>query len=237
MTSPAGGASAGSNGDAGGDAQQDGAQASGQDFGALADQLGQVNATQEEMRQFLLSQPWTQQADEGAEAPAEGNDGLDLSFLDDAGYDQQAAQQLAGVFEAQVQKQVEAAKREMEQRFNSVNERVTERERMEQMRDLVEEFPDMANPDVAKQVVQQAHELVQANGWPTEFAADPRAWRLVYAAQQAFAAAQDEGSDDSDAAHLEGGAGAASAGGQRGDDFTQMLDAAAQGGRSVLPFP
>ena len=108
---------------------------------------------------------------------------------------------------------------------------------MEQMRDLVDEFPDMANPDVAKEIVGQAHELAQANGWPQEMAADPRFWRLTYAAQQAFAAAQEEGRDDPQAAHLEGGGGAASAQRSSGDDFLKMLDDGTQGGRNVLPFP
>lgn len=243
MTSPAGGTAA--SGDAAQNGQNGGgeadAQQSGPDLGALAEQLGQMSQGQEEMRNFLMSQPWAQQeaaqSDEGA--GDQQADGIDLSFLDDAyGVDQQTATQLADVIERQMQQREAALKQEFQKQLEGVTERVSERERMEQMRDLVDEFPDMADPDVAKPIVGQAHSLVEANGWPETLAADPRFWRVVYAAQQAFAAAQDEGGEDSQAAHLEGGAGAASAGGQRGDDITQILDGQAQSGRfSSIPFP
>jgi len=239
MSSPAGAASGASSGGDGGEAQQGEAQAAqGPDVGALAAQLGQMSEGQEQMRQFLMSQPWSQQEaqQENGEGAGGEPEALDLSFLDDAGYDQQTATALADVMQRQVQTQVEAAQREWQQQHQALNERVSEREKMEHMRDLVDEFPDMANPEIAQQVVQQAHQLTQANGWPAEMAADPRFWRIAYAAQQMFAQAQEEGSEQPDAAHLEGGAGAASAGGQQGDDFTQMLDAAGEGGRKVLPF-
>jgi hypothetical protein len=241
MTSPAGGAGA-ANG--GGDAAQNGQaaqgeaqQAQGPDVGALAEQLNGLSQSQEQMRDFLMSNPWAQQQGEPeGEGAGEEPGPLDLSFLDDAGYDQQAATQLAEVFERQMAQQLAAQKSEFEQRLNSVTERVSEREQMEMMRDLVDEFPDMAKTEVARPIVEQTHTMVEAYGWPKEVAADPRMWRLTYLAQSAMRNAQEEGSEQPEAAHLEGGAGAAGVQRQQGDDFTQILDAAAEGGRKVLPF-
>lgn len=241
MSSPAAAASGG-NGDAGqaqqGDAQQ--GEGQGPDVRALAQTLEGLSTGQEQMREFLMSQPWSQQAEDGGEQAGEPEPAnLDLSFLDDAGYDQQTASQLADVIERQMQQREAALKQEFQRELGNVTERVSERERLEQMRDLVDEFPDMASSEVATPVVQQAHSLVEANGWPEQLAADPRFWRLTYAAQQAFAAAEDEGSEEPGAAHLEGGAGASGAmAAQRGDDVRQMLDDQRNTGRhSALPFP
>lgn len=221
MSSPAGAPS----GDAGQTQQQaDGQAQQGPDIGALSQQMEQYGSTLEDMRNFLQTQPWTQQA-EGTGEPEPAQENLDLSFLDEAGYDQQAANQLAQIFENQMQQRESVLRQEFQKELSGVKETLTERQQMEHMRDLVDEFPDMAQPDVAQQIVQQAHQLAEANGWPQEMAADPRFWRVTYMAQQAAKAAQEEGRGDPGAAHLEGGAGAASAGGQReSNDILQALE-------------
>lgn len=241
MTSPAGGAGAASNGgDAGQGEAQQGEQAGGPDVSALAEQLGQMSEGQEQMRQFLMSQPWSaQQAQEGGEDAGGEPEGLDLSALDDMGYDRDAAQALADTIERQWQQREQSLRSEFDERLNTVDNRISERERLEAMQDLVAEFPDMAKPEVARDIVSQAQTLAEANGWSPELGADPRFWRMNYAAQEFFRLmAEEEGSEQPEAAHLEGGAGASGArAAQQGDDFRQMLDAAAQGGRQSLPFP
>lgn len=220
MTSPAGAPS----GDAG-QAQQSGeaTQQQGPDIGALSQQMESYGQTLEGMREFLQSQPWAQPT-EGAGEPEPAQENLDLSFLDEAGYDQQAATQLADVIEKQWQQREAALRAEMDQRHQQFENRLTEREQLEAMRDLVDEFPDMADPEVHTQIIDQARALVDARGWDPKMATDPRYWRDVYMQQQAAKAAQDEGREEPKTAHLEGGAGAASAGGQRGEnDILQAL--------------
>ena len=115
MTSPAGAAS-GAQGDAG---QSDGeAQAQqGPDVGALSEQLQQMSGGMEEMRSFLMSQPWAQQGDaEGAgEQPAEQP--LDLGFLDEQGYDTDTANQLANVIQSQWEQREAALRNEFQQQL------------------------------------------------------------------------------------------------------------------------
>lgn len=239
MSSPAGAASGATGGDAAGNGQGEGdaGQQSGPDLSALAETVGGTNESVEQMRQILLSEPWRQQ-EQQQEQEEPGAEPLDLSFLDDVTGDQEAATQLADVIERQWQQREAALQQRFDQRLAQQDERLNEREQIEHMRDLVGEFPDMADPKIATAIVQQANELASANGWPEQMASDPRFWRITYLAQQAIDAAQEEGSEQPSAAHLEGGAGATGAQAQqRGDDFRQMLDEASQGGASVLPYP
>jgi hypothetical protein len=239
MTSPAAGAPSGDaqQGDgttSGGEAQAQ----QGPDVGALTEQLNQLGQGMEGMREFLQSQPWQQPADEGAGGEPEQPQ-IDPNALTEYTYgDEEAAKNLASVIESQMAQREAALRQEFQRELGTVAERVTERERLEQMGDLVAEFPDMAKPEVAQQIVQQTHELAAANGWGDEWANSPSSWRLVYAAQEMHRIAQEEGREGQAPAHLEGGGGAAQA--QKanpGDDFLKMLDDGAGTGRSVLPFP
>jgi hypothetical protein len=237
MTSPAAGAPSGDaqqgeNGGGEAQAQQ------GPDVGALTEQLNALGQGMEGMREFLQSQPWQQQPDEGAGGEPEPQT-IDPSALSEYTYgDEDAAKQLASVIESQMAQREAALRQEFQRELGTVNERVSERERLEQMGELVAEFPDMQNPDVARAIVQQAHELAAAHGWGEEWANSPSSWRLVYAAQEMHKQAQEEGNGAPQPAHLEGGGGAAQAQSPNpGDDFLKMLDGSAGTGRGVLPFP
>jgi hypothetical protein len=237
------GAAAAAGGDGGGEAQQGAERAPtygngnghGADVAALAEQLGAMSSGQEEMRQFLMSQPWAQQAE--ADPYDDDSDDLGLDFEDDGdelrGYDDpggfdgdpdQMAEEIATATDGYVRAAVAPLANEL-----------AEMRRETAMRDLVAEFPDMGDPDIAGEVVQQAHALAEAHGHP-EVAGEPWFWRIVYAAQTAYQAAAEEGQEPPDTAHLEGGAG--SAGGQRQGETNPLLQAldGPPGGRNVLPF-
>jgi hypothetical protein len=236
MSDAATGAPSGDAGQSNGEAQAQ----QGPDVGAINEQLQALSGGFEEMRDFLQSNPWQQPADDGAGAePEPQQPHIDPDALTEYTYgDDEAARTLASVIENQWQQRENALRQEFQRELGNVSERVSERERLEQMRDLVDEFPDMANEDVARPIVQQAHELVAANGWPQQMATDPSFWRVVYAAQQAFAMHESEGRDGPAAAHLEGGSGGAGAASpqQRGEDLVKQIVSANGGGAGVLPF-
>jgi hypothetical protein len=223
---------------AGGDAAQgDGQQQQGeggQDVGALAEQLQAMQAGQEELRQFLTSQPWQQQQQGEEQQEETAEEPLDLSFLDpeDPGFDPNAlAERLGGLISQTAEQRAQAL-------IAPVQQQQAEMRRQNEARDLVAEFPEIANEETAQQVTSVARQLAEANGHP-ELADEPWMWRLTYLAGRAIDSANDEGSDEPGAAHLEGGGGARPTGGQQGDPadaYRQALREAARGGSSVLPF-
>jgi hypothetical protein len=219
MSDAATGAPSGDAGQSNGEAQAQ----QGPDVGAINEQLQALSGGFEEMRNFLQSNPWQQPADDGAGAePEPQQPHIDPDALTEYTYgDDEAARTLASVIENQWQQRENALRQEFQRELGNVSERVSERERLEQMRDLVDEFPDMANEDVARPIVQQAHELVAANGWPQQMATD-----------------ESEGRDGPAAAHLEGGSGGAGAASpqQRGEDLVKQIVSANGGGAGVLPF-
>lgn len=225
-------------GQAQGQQQADGGQQQGGDLAALAGHLEQLSQGQQEMREWLQGQQ--QQGQQQGEQQQEQAP-IDLSFIDtgDPAYDRQLAQQMAETFERTMQQREQALSERFEQRFGAFDERITEREREEQARDLVSEFPEMGQQETANQVVTYAQQLAQANGHP-ELAAEPWFWRLTYMAGRAADAAQAEGqgSGDPGAAHLEGGGGAnPGAGGQVDPGDAWIKNALSDGqGHRALPF-
>jgi hypothetical protein len=208
--------------------QQNGEAQAAPDWNALSSQLEQLAGGQEEMRQFLSSNPWEQQQQE---APAEQQPSeVDLSFLDpaDPAYDpENMSQQITAAFGQYMQQAVE-------QGTAPVVERMQEMQREQAARDLVGEFPDLQDPETAKEVVGASHEYASALGRP-DLGNDPQFWRLVYLSGRAIHSAQQEGSGDPGAAHLEGGGGPAT-GGAQVDPVQAILNGDGKKGAGVLPF-
>jgi hypothetical protein len=221
-----------------GDGQQQGGEGadSGPDFAAMQQALSSQGETLESMRDFLQSAPWQdiQQA-QGQEAPQQDDPfgELDLGILDPdvaAGMDpQQFSQQLSQTI-SQAAEQI--ADRQVEQRVGPVEQQLAEMQRQQDVASLVGEFPEIAEEDTAKQVLQAAGQLAEQMGQP-ELGQNPKFWRVVYMAGRAADAAAEEQGDISAPAGLESGAGATPGGGG-GDLGDQIVGARA--GRGVLPF-
>lgn len=230
-------ASVAANGQAAQAAQGDGGQAAdgqqqGPDIGALAGQLEQLQGGQEELRQFLLSNPWQQQEAAEPETPSEP-EALDLSFLDpdDPGWDpQQVAQRLSGLIDQAAEQKMQP----LQERLNSIESTNAEARREAEAERLANEFPELQQRDVAEQVVGAAQQIAEAYGQP-ELANEPWFWRMTYMAGRAAESAQQEGTEDPQAAHLEGGAGARPGGSQQVDGAEQILSPGRRG-RGALPF-
>jgi hypothetical protein len=221
-----------------GDGQQQGGEGadSGPDFAAMQQALSSQGETLESMRDFLQSAPWQdiQQA-QGQEAPQQDDPfgELDLGILDPdvaAGMDpQQFSQQLSQTI-SQAAEQI--ADRQVEQRVGPVEQQLAEMQRQQDVASLVGEFPEIAEEDTAKQVLQAAGQLAEQMGQP-ELGQNPKFWRVVYMAGRAADAAAEEQGDISAPVGLESGAGATPGGGG-GDLGDQIVGARA--GRGVLPF-
>lgn len=216
-----------------GDGQAQGGDDAGQqqapDTAALAQQLEALTGGQEEMRQFLMSQPWQQAEAQEAEQEIPGDEPLDLSFLDptEPGFDpNQVADRLGGLIDNVVEQR-------LQREINPLRESMDEQRRDLESRDLVAEFPEFGDPQIADQVVDASKQIAQAYGKP-ELANEPWFWRLTYMAGRAAESANEEGSGDPEAAHLEGGGGARPGGNPQVDLGEQIVSA--RRGRSVLPF-
>jgi hypothetical protein len=216
----------GQNGGGEGDAQQQQAQP---DFGALSQQLEQLAGGQEELRQFLASNPAFQQQEQQEEAEPASPE-VDLSWLDpaDPTYDpEQMSQRLTDSVGQYVQQAIQQGTAPvMEQMQDMQREQAAER--------LVNEFPDLRDQQVAEEVVRASHEYAGALGMP-QLGNDPGFWRLVYLSGRAIDSAQKEGSGDPGAAHLEGGGGA-NPGSAQVDPADVIMNAGGKKGASVLPF-
>lgn len=231
-TGQAGGA-AGGEGAAQGQAQGEGqAQQSGPDVSQLADLLGQQGQSLEEMRNFLASNPWAAQPQQ--EGEGEQGAEIDMSYLDDPTLDTAALQQ-------QMQSQIGGLVDQRAQALVApVEAKMAEMERRQEARDLLGEFPEMAEEATAQQVVKMAHEWANEN-FPPEIARviaqKPATWRAVYMMGRAAESANGEqqGSGDPGAAHLESGAGAGP--GQAPVDLKQMImNGGGTRGADVLNF-
>jgi hypothetical protein len=212
-------------GDAG---QGEAAQQQGPDMSALAEQIGNLTAGQEEMHQILRSEPW--RADEAQQEPdGQQEPELDLSqYLDpaDPQYDPtQLAEHLSDVVEKVV-----------EQRLEPLRQETKEIRQEREWQDVANQFPELVDEQVARPVFALAKEMAEHNGHP-ELSQEPWFVRMVYTAGKALEAAQEEGAESPSAAHLEGGGGAAPAGSQV-DAMTQVFGAGEDQplGRRALPF-
>jgi hypothetical protein len=216
-------------GDAG---QGEATQQQGPDLSALADQLGTLSAGQDEMREFLQSQPW-QTTDAPQEQQQEAEPELDLSqFLDpaDPSYDpNQVAQQLSDVVDRVVAQRLEQGLAPLQEQVKDVRQ---ERE----WQAIADEFPELEDRKIAEPVFGLAKQLADHNGHP-ELAQEPWFVRMAYITGKAMETANEEGAEAPSAAHLEGGGGAAPAGSQV-DALTQVFggEEGIPLGRKVLPF-
>ena len=208
-------------------------QTQGPDIGALAGQLEAMHAGQEQLRQLLMDSPVLQPQGE----PEADPEPLDLSFLmDDPGFDpQQMSQRLGGALEQAAQQQAQTAVNPLQERLDQMEQRLNESRIEQQARDMAAEFPELDDPQVAGQVVGAAQQIVEAQGWPAAVASEPAFWRLIFMAGRAAEAAQNEGTEDPRAAHLEGGAGARPGGSQQVHGVDSILSPDRKG-RGVLPF-
>lgn len=212
----------------GGEAAQENGQQAGPDFGALSSQLEQLVGGQEELRQYLSSEPWRQQAEPETAQQEPEKPEVDLSWLDpaDPAYDpEQLTQRLTDTF-AQYVEQAQ------QQAIAPVMQQMTEMRQEAELRDLLQEFPDLGDEQTSRQVVEAAHQYAQALGMP-HAANEAGFLRLVYLSGRAIDAAQQEGAEAPGAAHLEGGGGA-NPGSSQVDPVDAILKPGGKRGASVL---
>jgi hypothetical protein len=232
----ASGASPAGNGQ-GGDAGPAEGQGQGFDPGQISETLQGLQGSQEQLRQqfsdFMEQQPWQQQEQEPGEP--EPDPSMDLSFLGDPMLaPEQQAERLTQAFDQRVEQR---AQQMLEQQLSPLREGLDEMRLERGAEQLVSEFPEMADPQVANEVVQAAHQYADLLGQP-ELASNTALWRLVYMAGRAADMHSQEGADAPGAAHLEGGAGAAPGGSQvdLGDLIVNGGGQDAALGKRVLPF-
>jgi hypothetical protein len=246
MSAP--GASAGTAGgngngsDAGGDVARQGAQEAQQngqgqpDFSALSQQLEQLAGSQEEMRQFLASNPWQGQSEGGGDAGAEGDDFGDgdlEGFADDEFGDPTEA--IAGEMADAFLGVTEQAVAPVAQALSETRQELNDFRQAVDYERLAHELPELADPEVAEDAISYAHQIAQALGVP-QLGSNPQMVRLVYLAHRALQTAQEEGAEPApDPAHVEGGGGAV-AGKSSGSAADQIMSPPGKRGASVLPF-
>jgi hypothetical protein len=216
-------------GDAGGNGEAQG-EGQGPDLSGMVDQIGQIASGQEEMRQYLASNPWQQPE---AEPEAQQDEGLDLSWLDPNAqqYEDpaQVAQRLNDQISGAVEQRVQAL-------TDPMREQMAEMRRDQQARDLAAEFPEIATDEMANQIAGPgglAAQMADQLGQPG-LAAEPSFWRLVYMAHKQAEQANN-GSDGPGAAPLEsaGGPGPAQ---QTNEDIVKGIMEAGGQGSKVLNF-
>jgi hypothetical protein len=236
MSTGAAGAAASGQGDGGDAGQQqqqgDGAEG-GVDLSQLAAGLAQQQASQQEMYDFLRSQPWSQQEEQGQQQEA-SPEPLNLDFLnmDDPGFDPgQMAERLGSLIESTVEQRV---KQGIDQAVTPLQQQQEQMQREQEAAALVAEFPEFGEAETANAVLATASQLAEAYGQP-DLANKPWFWRMTYMAGRAADAAQEEQGDTPAPGHLESGAGGAPAGG-RGGGMTADDIVGAKRGASVLPF-
>jgi hypothetical protein len=217
---------------AGGDGGNGEAQGEGQgpDLSGMVDQIGQIASGQEEMRQYLASNPWQQPE---TEPEAQPDEGLDLSWLDPNApvYEDPAAvaQRLNDQISGAVEQRVQAL-------TDPMREQMAEMRRDQQARDLAAEFPEIATDEMANQIAGPgglAAQMADQLGQPG-LAAEPSFWRLVYMAHKQAEQANN-GSDGPGAAPLEsaGGPGPAQ---QTNEDIVKGIMESGGQGSKVLNF-
>jgi hypothetical protein len=217
-------------GDAGGDNGQAQGEAQGPDLSGMVDQIGQIASGQEEMRQYLASNPWQAQEPAAEEAQDEG---LDLSWMDPQNpvYEDPAAvaQRLNDQISGAVEQRVQAL-------TDPMREQMAEMRRDQQARDLAAEFPEIATDEMAQQIAGPgglAAQMADQLGQPA-LAAEPSFWRLVYMAHKQAEQANN-GSDGPGAAPLESAGGPGPAQQSNEDIVKGIMESGGQGSK-VLNF-
>jgi hypothetical protein len=222
---------AGGNGDAGqqGEAQGGG----GADLSQFGDTLSQLAQTQQEMKDFLSSQPWQPPQPDPEPEP----DPLAGLFEDPAGPDPYDPQQFASALDKALDQRLQASIKPAMERAEAAERAVQEYRTEAEAQALVQEFPELGNPETQKQVFGLAQEIITANGLPQELMDKPAFWRMTYLTAKAAEQANTEQAgavSPGQAAHLEGGAGATPGGAQQVGTGWENLGGAR--GAGALPF-
>src|SRR3954451_6685966 len=213
-----------SNGD-GGEGQ---AQGQGPDLSRMVDQIGQIASGQEEMRQYLASNPWTpQDADQQQEGTPD--EGLDLSWLDPQATAYDDPQAVADRLNTQINGAVDQRAQKL---MAPMAEQMAEMRRDQQARDLAAEFPEIATDEMANKIAGPgglAAQMADQLGQPG-LAAEPGFWRLVYMAHRQAEQANN-GSDGPGAAPLESAGGPGPAQQTNEDIVKGIMESGGQGSK------
>lgn len=229
------GQAAGGEGQAQGEGQAEGQGQQGPDISGMVEQLGTVASGMEEMRQFLASQPWQQQAQQEGEAEQDNGE-LDLSWLDPQSqtYEDPAAvaARLSEQLNGAVDQRAQALMAPMQQQMQEMRHD-------QEARDLAAEFPELAQPEMAQKVAGKgglAEQMAAQLGQPG-LASEPKFWRLTYMAHKAAESANAENGSGDPAARLESGSGPGPASQMTEADIVQGIVNAGDGlGKRVLDF-
>jgi len=214
--SGAGLATAPATGDGQQQAQGEQQQADGQqqpDLAAVLDSIGQQFEQQRTMLQGLAESRQEQAPEEQQQTDAnEGQGEIDLSFLDESAPTYQgpeaAMQQLGSLIDNIAAQRAQAL---VEPLQKDIGELRTDRA----IDDLVAKYPQIADPEVGKTVIDTAQQWAQKAGHP-ELGSMPEFFELVYLAGRAADQSQQEGSTQGSAAALEGAGGASPGGAGQG---------------------
>jgi len=197
-------------------AQGEQQQADGQqqpDLAAVLDSIGQQFEQQRTMLQGLAESRQEQAPEEQQQTDAnEGQGEIDLSFLDESAPTYQgpeaAMQQLGSLIDNIAAQRAQAL---VEPLQKDIGELRTDRA----IDDLVAKYPQIADPEVGKTVIDTAQQWAQKAGHP-ELGSMPEFFELVYLAGRAADQSQQEGSTQGSAAALEGAGGASPGGAGQG---------------------
>lgn len=204
------------------------------DVNQLAEQFGQVTSSLEEMRNFLSSQPWQQQADEGEQDPGQQPE-VDLSFLDPNAPVYEDPQAVAARLNEVINGAVDQRAQQLIAPLQAQQE---ELRRDQEARDLAGEFPELADEKMAKMIAGPdglATQMAQALGQPA-LAHEPAFWRMTYLAHKATEAHNAQSAGDTAAANLESGRGPGPASAPSPEDRWRQIVESGGRGSSVLDF-
>jgi hypothetical protein len=231
MSAPGQGTGTAASGDGQGTQQADGGQSEGLDANALASELAQMRATQQETYQWMQENLRPQEGQQQETKPeATTPEPLDLSWLDPDSptFDPNAmAQQLSGLVDNAVEQRVQQAVAPVQQQQEQM-------QRENEIAALLGEFPEIGEEETMEKLLDTSKQYAEAVGHP-ELADKPWFWRTTYVMGRAFEQAQEEQGDGPAPAHLESGSGAAPAGGG-GQGMTAEDIVGARRGASVLPW-
>jgi hypothetical protein len=166
-----------------------------------------------------------------AEPEAAPEETLDFDYSQD--YDQTDPAQV----EAYISKIAEAKAQELlKAQLNPFQERIGKMETEAAAQQLVQEFPRLAEPEVAEKVIKMSSDIAQQLGHP-ELANNPQLWKYAYLSQDAIERHNAEAAAQPDnAVTLEGAGGATLGGSNSEDDLISRILTPQHAGRSVLPF-
>lgn len=140
--------------------------------------------------------------------------------------------ELASKFSDYTDRRIEEALKPYEERTKAAEDRAAQVERAQQMKTLVEEMPEMDDPETAKEVMDLTQQYADMlGGQYSELGSDPRFMKVIAYAARAIQAAQEEGAETPNAAHLESGSSARP--GLSGDEAEQVFSPDTMGRRVV----